>query len=150
MKKFKFKLQGLLNIKQAMEKEVRYELVEIQNLCNMQQKKIDDVNRKVGDWSKYYGMIMSHGGNAMQLAIIDRHIQDLYRYREQLEISLDVYNRKRLSVAEQYEEVKKDLKIVEHLRDKRKEEHHVEFLKLEGVQADEMATIQFVRNQVGL
>ena len=150
MKKFDFKLKGLLNIKIAMEREVRFELIEIQNMCAMQEGKISVVKNKVSEWSAYYSLIMKSGGTAVQLAIIDRHIQDLYRYQEQLEISLDVYNRKKISVLEQYEEVKRDLKVVEHLKDKRYQEYRAELQKEEEKMADEMATIRYTRNQVGL
>lgn len=148
MKKFKFKLQGLLNIRQSMEKEIRYELVEIQSLCHSQEHKIEAVLSKIEDWSLYYSAVMKQGGSAVQLAIIDRHIQGLYRYREQLEISLDVYNRKRESVAEQYKEIKKELKVVEHLKDQRWADYMEEFKKEEEKLADEMATLRYTRSKV--
>ena len=149
MKKFKFKLHGILRIKESMEKEVRNELIGIQNMCAEQEKKIAETKEKVSDWSHYYNAVMTKGGNAAQLANIDFHIQGLYRYRDQLEISLAVYNRKKEDVILQYNEIKREVKVLEHLYDKRKEEYLIEFNKMEDKLNDEMATLRHAR-QMGL
>ncbi|OVE82660.1 hypothetical protein BVY03_00410, partial [bacterium K02(2017)] len=58
MKKFKFKLEGILKIKESMEKEVRNELISIQSLCSSQQEKIQSSIKKAEDWSLYYSAVM--------------------------------------------------------------------------------------------
>lgn len=148
MKKFKFKLRGLLRIKQAMEKEVKNELLSIQALCAEQQSKIAQTDEKIEDWSKYYNVVMKKGGHSTQLAIIDYHIQGLYRYREQLKISLEVYNRKREDVVKQYDEIRREVKMIEHLHDKQKNEYLVAIGKLEDKINDEMATLRYTRQRM--
>ncbi|MBF0104150.1 MAG: flagellar export protein FliJ [Deltaproteobacteria bacterium] len=145
MKKFKYKLQGMLRIKQSVEKEIRNELMGIQRLVAEQENKIKDTEEKVSDWSSYYNTVMRRGFNAVQLSIIDYHIQGLYRYREQLMISLEVYQRKKEDVIRQYTEVKREVKMLEHLRDKRLNEYRAEFNRQEEKLSDEMAVLSFAR-----
>lgn len=137
-----------MRIKQSIEKEIRYELIEIQSLCEKQQQKISGTQEKVGEWTSYYNVVMRKGFNAMQLAIIDHHIQKLTRYREQLEISLDVLERKKNDVIVQYNEIKKEVKIMEHLRDKKRGEYYEEMTKEEANIADEMSTLRYARQKV--
>ncbi len=148
MKKFKFKLQGLLGLKLAGEKEVRFELTEIQALCEQQRGKITESDTKINEWSVYYNAVMKKSGNAAQLAIIDHHLQKLYRYREQLLISMDVLARKREDVMVQYNEIKREVKTIEHLRDKKREDYKVEMLREEANLSDEMASIRHSREKV--
>lgn len=148
MKKFVFKLDGLLKIKQAKEREVRHDLAEIQNLVDEKEMKISDNNQKVGEWAEYYNGVMLKGGDASQLAQIDFHIQKLYRYREQLEISLNVLVRKRDDVIEQYQQVQKEVRSIELIREKRYQEYRLELQQWESAQADEMAMMRYVRERL--
>jgi flagellar FliJ protein len=147
MKKFRFKLKALLRIKQAVEKEVRNELMRVQALCEAKRQEIEQTDRKTVEWSQYYNRIIRGNANVAELAIVDRHITSLGRYREQLSISLEVLNRKRDDVAAQYKEIQRDLKMVEHLESTRREEHRLEFMKEEDKIVDEMATLRFAREK---
>ncbi|MCP5464769.1 MAG: flagellar FliJ family protein [Deltaproteobacteria bacterium] len=147
MKKFKFRLEGLLKIKRALERETQYELMEAQHLVDRQEKLVKDANQKIEDWSAYYDHILKTSGNAEYLGIIDKHMQKLYRYREQLNISLDVLKRKKEDIVMQYNEIKKEVKTLEHLEEKKRLEHQEEMMKLEANLNDEMAMMRYARER---
>lgn len=147
MKKFKFKLDGLLRIRRAVEKEVKHELREVQSLCEQQRLSIEETKGKVKEWSEYYDVVLHRGGNSMELSVIDRHLQNLYRYTEQLTIALEVLNRKKEDVARQYQEIRKEVRILEHVKDQKKSEYVAEYLKEEYKDNDEMATLRYVRER---
>lgn len=148
MKKFKFKLDALLRMKRAIEKEVRQELMRIQALCEGKKQEVAETDRKSEEWTKYYNEIIRGNANVAELSIVDRHLANLVRYREQLMISLEVLNRKREDVVRQYQEIQRDVKMIEHLEEKRREEHRVEYVKEEDKQSDEMATLRYARERV--
>ena len=147
MKKFKFKLDGLLRIRKAFEREVKHELHEVQSLCAQQKTMIEDTEKKVKDWSAHYDAILHKGANSIELAVVDHHIQDLYRYKEQLVIALEVLTRKKDDVTRQYYEARKEVGILEHLKKEKREEYFLEYLKEEYRDNDEMATLRYVRQR---
>ena len=81
--------------------------------------------------------------NATELAVIDRHLQNLYRYKEQLVIGLEILGRKKEDLMQFYQEVKKEVKMLEHIREKKWAEYREELRKEDEKIADEMATLRF-------
>jgi flagellar FliJ protein len=150
MKKFQFKLRGLLRIRQAQEKEVKRQLMEVQALCAQREVEIKETEKKVVDWSNYYNAVIAKRVNATELAVIDKHLQNLYRFKEQQLIGLEILNRKKEDMIAYYKEVLKELKTVEHLREKKWDEYRDEFRKAEEKEADEIATLRYARERMAL
>lgn len=143
MQRFHFRLKGLMRIKQSLEKEVRRQLMEIQQLCLQKEGEIKETDLKVSEWSNYYNEVLSKRVNATELAVMDRHLQNLYRYKEQLVIGLEILGRKKEDLMQFYQEVKKEVKMLEHIREKKWAEYRELLRKEEEKIADEMATLRF-------
>lgn len=150
MKKFQFRLQGLLKLKQSLEKEVRRQLAEAQALCRQKELEIQSTENKVKEWSEYYNKVLTTRVNATELASIDTHLQNLYRFKEQLLISLEILNRKKADLVTYYQEVRKEVKMLDHLKEKKRDEYHEELRKEEEKIADEMASLRYARERVCL
>lgn len=124
------------------------QLAEIQAMCRRREDEIEQAGVKIGDWSEYYNLTMMKRMNAAELAIVDRHVQNLYRFREQLRLGLEVLYRKRDDMMAQYREAKREVKILEHVKDKKWQAYRSEFTREEDREADEMATLKYARERV--
>lgn len=147
MRKFKFKLDGLLRIKLGAEKEIKAELMDIQGACAKKEQEIVDTDNKVSEWSQYYNQVMLETGSSHNLAIIDGHLKSLYKFKDQLKIGLEILNKKKDDLILQYQTVKRDVKVLEHLREKKYEEYRTGILKEEEKESDEMATLRYIREK---
>lgn len=132
----------------AAEKEIRMQLSEIQAMCRRREDEIEQAGVKIGDWSEYYNLTMMKRMNVAELAIVDRHVQNLYRFREQLRLGLEVLYRKRDDMMAQYREAKREVKILEHVKEKKWQAYRSEFTREEDREADEMATLKYTRERV--
>lgn len=132
----------------AAEKEIRMQLSEIQAMCRRREDEIEQAGVKIGDWSEYYNLTMMKRMNVAELAIVDRHVQNLYRFREQLRLGLEVLYRKRDDMMAQYREAKREVKILEHVKEKKWQAYRSEFTREEDREADEMATLKYARERV--
>lgn len=148
MKKFEFRLKGLLGLKVALEKDVRHQLIEIQAMCRRKEDEIGETGRKISEWSEYYNEVMFKRVQAGELAVIDRHVQRLYRFREQLGIGLEILNRKKEDLTAQYTGIRKEVKMLEHLRGKKLIAYQDEVRRLEDKDADEMAVLRHARERL--
>lgn len=138
---------ALLRIKHAAEKEIKAELLQVQSLCDLKKREIEETGRKTGEWTAYYDVVVKSRAVTEELAIVDRHISSLHRYRDQLAIALDVLERKRADVVLQYQSIRKDVQVLEKMEATRKEEHRLEMGKWEEKEADEMASLRYAREQ---
>lgn len=124
------------------------QLSEIQAMCRRREDEIEQAGVKIGDWSEYYNLTMMKRMNVAELAIVDRHVQNLYRFREQLRLGLEVLYRKRDDMMAQYREAKREVKILEHVKEKKWQAYRSEFTREEDREADEMATLKYARERV--
>lgn len=124
------------------------QLSEIQAMCRRREDEIEQAGVKIGDWSEYYNLTMMKRMNAAELGIVDRHVQNLYRFREQLRLGLEVLYRKRDDMMAQYREAKREVKILEHVKEKKWQAYRSEFTREEDREADEMATLKYARERV--
>lgn len=145
MRKFKFKLAGLLRLREARAKEILHELAQVQALCEEKSRRIEAVNGQVGDWSTYYDKLMRASRIGEELALTDRHIQSLHRCHDELTVSLEILSRKREDVTRQYIEASREVKMLESLQDRRRSEHMQEQMRLEDKISDESATLRYAR-----
>lgn len=138
---------ALLRIKHAAEKEIKAELMQVQMLCDAKRREIEETGRKTVEWTAYYDVVVKSRAVTEELAIIDRHIASLHRYRDQLSIALDVLERKRADVVMQYQAIRKDVQVLEKIEETRREEHRLEMGKWEEKEADEMASLRYTRER---
>lgn len=147
MQKFKFKLQRLANMKLSAERQVRQELEEIQHACLKRQDELSSATKKIDEWSLYYNRVLKNGAQWVELASIDHHLQRLYRFKEQSLISLEVLERKKSDLFEQYKGIKREVKTLEHLKEKRFADYCAESRVEEQKIADELALVRFARER---
>jgi flagellar export protein FliJ len=148
MKKFEFKLKGLLGLKKALESDVKRQLMEIQAMCRRKEDEIAETGAKIGEWSEHYNQVAFKRVHVAELAVIDRHVQRLYRFKEQLFIGLEILNRKKEDLMAQFAGVRKEVKTLEHLRGKKWLAYQDELRRLEGKEADEMAVLRHARERL--
>lgn len=150
MKKFHFKLRGLANIKHAMERQVKQELSEIQHSCLRRQEEIRTAGEKISEWSRYYNGVLGRGARWIELGAIDHHLQRLYRFREQALIGLEVLERKKADLIRQFEEIRREVKMLEHLHERRFGEYCAELRVEEQKEADDLALVRYVRERASV
>lgn len=132
-------------MREAKCKEILSELAQVQTLCAEKKNKIAVVESQTVEWSEYYDRLMREGRIGMELAMTDKHIASLHRSRDELMVSLEILERKRADVMEQYLIAHKELKMVETLKEKRREEFMSEARREEDKASDEMATLRYAR-----
>lgn len=148
MRKFKFKLRSLLTMKHAAEKQVQRELADIQAAEQRRQQELAATGEKIVEWSRYYNRVLQRGVQSVELESIDYHLQRLYRFREQTIIGLEVLQRKKEDLIQQYRHIKREVKTLDHLQEQRFAEYCATLRAEEQKEADELATIRFVRERV--
>lgn len=137
-----------MRIKEALEKDVKRQLADIQSLCRRKEEEIVLTDKKVLEWSEYYNQVLLKRVHATELAVIDGHLAKLYRFKEQQIIGLEIMNRKKLDLIQYYQEVKREVKMLEHIREKKWQEFQGDMRKEEEKMADEMATLRFARERI--
>lgn len=135
MKRFKFRLQKLLDIREQIRDELRQELVrknqqrdhELHVLAELEQESLRAMIEEGGTYS------------AGELVMFGDYRARLKRRIEEQRQRVVIASREADEAKERYVEASKEAKALELLRQKRKAEHTEQVLKEEGAQLDEFA-----------
>lgn len=127
MKKFKFKLQTLLDIREAREREIQYELARIISVQNREREKQAELRRRIDEQKSLFGDRLKRGAFSSGEAILFERFVDVSLR------AIDAAEERIMAMEPQIQEVRSRLveasrarKVVEKLRDRKQAQHAYE------------------------
>jgi len=148
MKRFEFKLQSLLNIREAREKEVKNELAKIMQVQNreraIQQKLKDGIEQQK---EKFRERFISGKSSPHESIMFERFVDTALRAIEGAEIKIQNMEPEVQKVREKLIEVSKEKKVVEKLKERQFDEYNYEMNRETAKESDDMNQKIYYRNK---
>ncbi len=139
MKKFRFKLQKLLDIREAKEKEIKNELMKVLALQNKERILQDELRSKISRYETQYSDIIKKGQfNPDQMMSIMRYTDVARKAIIEAERRIESYQPEVDRIREKLVAASRDKKIVEKLKERKHEEFEYEFNKEIAKENDDM------------
>lgn len=128
MKKFKFKLQRLLDIREAREKEIQNELAAILHIQNIERIRQSDYRRRISEEHlKFASKIKGGKFSYTESMMFERFVDFAHRVIEVAQEKIDGMEPEIQKVRDRLIEASKEKKVVERLRKKRWNEFMYEY-----------------------
>jgi flagellar protein FliJ len=139
MKKFKFKLQTLMNIRKAREREIQYELAKIVSLQNVERAKQEDLRRRIDEQKSIFGGKLRNGNYSSNEAILfERFVDVSLRAISTAENKIRNMEPQIAEVRQKLVEASRELKVVEKLKERKKSQYDYELNRELTKENDEM------------
>ncbi len=127
MKKFKFKLQTLLDIREAREREIQYELARIISIQNREREKQADLRRRIDEQKSIFGDKLKRGAYSANEAILfERFVDVSLRAIDKAEERIKGMEPQIQEVRVRLVEASRARKVVEKLRERKRVQHTYE------------------------
>jgi flagellar protein FliJ len=138
MKKFKFRLQTLLNIREAREREIQYELAKIISLQNLEREKQAELRRRIEEQKSIFGAKLKKGAfSSGEAVLFERFVDVALRAIDSAEERIVGMEPQIREVRNRLIEASRERKVVEKLRDRKQAEHAYEVNKELAKENDE-------------
>ncbi len=152
MKKFKFKLQSVHNVREMHEEKEQLRLAGLKNEMNETLAKIDELEKMSLEATKNYMTKVRVGESTspFEMMLHADHISDINRRRRQAQKELA---ERKLAYSEQAKilaEAHREAKVTDRLRENQKVRHKQEFEREEQNQLDELVNINYARQMSGI
>ena len=144
MKRFHFRLERLLEIRSHRERQWLVKLAAASGLCARLMRKISET----GEAARGAFYIDSRKGNELDLSVLtyrENYINRLGRERKSLERELEERKRQHSEVQQKYQEVSRDKKVLEKLKEKRESGYYKQAKLGEFKEVDDLNSSQFLR-----
>jgi len=144
VKRFHFRLERLLEIRSHRERQWLAKLAAASGLCARLMRKITET----GEAARGAFYIDSRKGNELDLAVLtyrENYINRLGRERMSLEKQLEERKRQHSEVQQKYQEVSRDKKVLEKLKEKRESDYYKQAKLGEFKEVDDLNSSQFLR-----
>jgi flagellar FliJ protein len=144
VKRFHFRLERLLEIRSHRERQWLAKLAAASGLCARLMRKITET----GEAARGAFYIDSRKGNELDLAVLtyrENYINRLGRERMSLEKELEQRKRQHSEVQQKYQEVSRDKKVLEKLKEKRESDYYKQAKLGEFKEVDDLNSSQFLR-----
>jgi flagellar FliJ protein len=144
VKRFHFRLERLLEIRSHRERQWLAKLAAASGLCARLMRKITET----GEAARGAFYIDSRKGNELDLAVLtyrENYINRLGRERMSLEKQLEQRKRQHSEVQQKYQEVSRDKKVLEKLKEKRESDYYKQAKLGEFKEVDDLNSSQFLR-----
>ena len=139
MKKFKFNLQTLLNIREAREREIQYELARIVSLQNRERARQDELRRRINEQKALFGGRLKKGAYSGSEAILfERFVDVSLRAIDAAEEKINRMEPEIREVRSRLIEASRARKVVEKLRERKREQYNYELNREFAKETDEM------------
>lgn len=148
MKKFKFTLQTVHNVRQMRQEKEQLLLGQLQFEMNQISEQIEQIKQMRETAIENYHLRLKPGQaiNPAEIEMETGNIAYLKRRLEEAEKSLEAKKEECLKQTEKVVLASRDVKITERLREKQNARHNLELSRLEQNLLDEMATSSFARH----
>jgi flagellar protein FliJ len=128
MKKFKFKLQRLLDIREAKEKEIQNELAALLHIQNLERIRQNDYRRKISEeHEKFASRIKGGKFSYSESLMFERFIAFAHRVIEVAQEMIEEMEPEIQKVRDRLIEASKEKKVVERLKKKKWNEFMYEY-----------------------
>lgn len=139
MKKFQFRLQKLLDIREARENEIKNELMKVLALQNKERVLQEELRGKIKHYETGYGDMLKKGGFRAEDAMSILRFADISRRAiDEAEKRIDKLEPEAQRIREKLVIASRDKKIVEKLKERKLEEHNYEMNKEIAKENDDM------------
>jgi flagellar FliJ protein len=139
MKKFKFNLQTLLNIREARERQIQNELAQIVRLQNIERARQDELRRRIGEQQSLFGDKLRKGAySAGEAVLFERFVDVSLRAINAAEDRIQRMEPQIQEVRTRLVEASRARKVVERLRVRKKVEYDYELNRELAKENDEM------------
>ncbi|OHD71122.1 MAG: flagellar export protein FliJ [Spirochaetes bacterium RBG_16_49_21] len=139
MKKFKFKLQTLLNIREAREREIQHELAQIVFLQNLERARQDELRRRIEEQqSLFSGRLRKGAYSANEAVLFERFVDVSLRAINTAEGKIRILEPQVREVRGRLVEASRARKVVEKLKERKKVQYDYELNRELSKENDEM------------
>jgi flagellar FliJ protein len=144
VKRFHFRLERLLEIRSYRERQWLAKLAAASGLCSRLMRRISET----GEAARGAFYIESRRGVELDLSVLncrELYIKRLGQEQRKLEEELEEKMRHRSEVQKKYQEVSRDKKVLEKLKDKRESDYYTRARLEEFKEVDDLSSSQFIR-----
>ncbi len=139
MKKFQFRLQKLLDIREARENEIKNELMKVLALQNKERVYQEELRNKIRHYESGYREMQKKGGLIPEDALAVMRFADISRRAiDEAERRIEKLEPEAQKIRERLISASRDKKIVEKLKERKLEEYNYEFNKEIAKENDDM------------
>jgi flagellar FliJ protein len=138
MKKFKFRLQTLLQIREAREREIQYELAKIVSLQNREREKQAALRQRIEEQKSLFGAKLKKGSySASEAILFERFVDVSLRAIGTAEERIKSMEPQIQEVRNRLVEASRSRKVVEKLKERRLSEYNYELNRELGKENDD-------------
>jgi len=138
MKKFKSRLQTLLDIREARERAVQYELAKIVSLQNIEREKQAELRRQIDAQKELFGDKLKQGRySASEAILFERFIDVSLRAIGTAEDRIRSMEPQIQEIRSRLVEASRERRVVERLRERKRAQHAYEVNRELGKENDE-------------
>lgn len=151
MKKFKFTLETVHNVREMKQENEQLKLTELQAEAAQAADQIERVNVAYTQAIESYSLKVNHG-RAMNIGEMELEAMHITALERQKRRALEILEEKKRAVAEQSQRLAaaaREVKITERLRETQILRHRLEADKHEQNQMDELVSANFARRLTG-
>lgn len=139
MKKFKFKLQTLLHIREVREREIQYELARIVSLQNRERALQDELRRRIEEQKALFGGRLKKGVfSGSEAVLFERFIDVALRAIDAAEDKINKMEPEIIEIRGRLIEASRERKVVEKLKERKRVEYNYELNRELAKEMDEM------------
>jgi flagellar FliJ protein len=147
MKKFQFKLETVLNVKERREEQLKHELMKLQALKIQEEQLLAEVKEKRAYISKQKSDENKKGTDIQSLIHFEQYLGVLLKKIDDTKKSIKVLGEKADIKREEVVEASREKKVFEKLKEKQYTEFQRVVIQNEQKMLDEMAVAKFNRKE---
>ncbi len=151
MKKFKFRLQKLLEIREAAEKEIKNELAAIVALQNVERARQDELRTSIDLHRRNFREKMKKGKSGITEGIfLEKYLDISHRAIDAAERRIEAIEPEVQKVRDRLVEASREKKVVEKLRERKREEYNYHVNSEIAKENDDINQKIYLRRKLGL
>ena len=148
MKKFRFRLQKLLDIRESNEKRIKNELASVLGVQNVERVKIDNINKNIEQQKRIFSEKMRKNEMSAEEAIkFERYIDSSLRAIDATQVKIDELEPAVQEIRDRLVIASRDKKVVEKLKERQYEDYLYEVKMAEFKENDDMNQKLYARRK---
>ncbi len=148
MKKFKFKLQTLLDIREAREKEIQNEMAALLSIQNIERTKQEEFRKKIaGERERFTRKVRSGDFSYRESLMFERYVEFAHTVIEAAQQKIDSMEDEIAKVRERLVEASREKKVVDKLKERKRLEHLYEVNREMARENDDANQKLFIRKK---
>ena len=149
MKRFKFRLQSVLDVAEQRERGVQHQLVQAATKENEIRRQLDETVR---NWQEWEHKLRGSQAGAIDVKRVKEYLQVVRMLQKRIhENEVELHSAKALTarIRDKLTEAAKERRCLERLREKRQTEHSVECAAVEVKQSDDLVNSRMAAARSG-